>query len=190
MSRGREKFKKIKWFLNIYIFLLNFIPNKLLKYKLELIRNLRGNLGIVLRYCLIKCLAKKCGDNVVIKENVYLNEVENMSFGNNVSIHPMCYLDAQGGIEIGDDVSIAEKTNIISFEHNFKNTEIPIKDQGLILKKVVIKNNVWIGCSATILAGVEIDSGSIVGAGAVVTKQVSKNVIVGGVPAKIIKARV
>lgn len=52
-----------------------------------------------------------------------------------------------------------------------------------------IKNNVWVGAKATILCGVVVEIGSIIGAGAVVTRRVKKNTIVAGVPAKIIKER-
>jgi acetyltransferase-like isoleucine patch superfamily enzyme len=101
----------------------------------------------------------------------------------------MCYVDATGGIAIGNDVSIAHGTSIMSTTHKYENIDIPIKDQGFNSSKTVIRNNVWIGAKATILSGILIESGSIVAANAVVTKDIAKNTVVGGVPAKIIKER-
>ncbi|RIE04487.1 acyltransferase [Cohnella faecalis] len=137
----------------------------------------------------MKTIAKSCGNNVACHTNVYFFNPENISIGNNVSIHPMCYIDASGGIEIGSDVSIAHGNTIMSATHAYENVYIPIADQGIVLKKVVIKDNVWLGAKATIVCGVTIHSGSIVGANSVITKDTLPNSIVGGVPAKVIKYR-
>ncbi|MFC4222721.1 acyltransferase [Lysinibacter cavernae] len=77
----------------------------------------------------------------------------------------------------------------MSTEHNYASRDLPIRDQGTTASKTVIESNVWIGAGAKILAGVHIESGSIVAAGAVVVSRVSANSIVGGVPAKVIKSR-
>ena len=113
----------------------------------------------------------------------------NMELGSNVSIHPMCYLDASGGIRIGNDVSIAHGTSILSFEHRFDSLEIPIKDQEVDYRPVSIGNDVWIGAKATIVAGKTIGTGSIIGANSVVTHDVDTYVIVAGSPAREIKKR-
>ena len=137
---------------------------------------------------MLKTLAD-IGDNVSINPNIYIFNPENLSIGNNVSIHPMCYIQASGGIKIGNDVSIAHGVTLLSESHRFSNLNIPIKDQGLDYKETIIQSNVWIGAKASILAGVTVKSGSIIGAGAVVTKEVEEYSIVGGVPAKVIKSR-
>lgn len=149
----------------------------------------RGNKGLVIRYILLKTIAKDCGDNVSIHPSVYLLNPQNIHIGNNVSIHPMCYLDATGGIYIDRDVSIAHGVTIMSTTHTYDDLAIPIKDQPFEVLQTTIEENVWIGAKATILAGIKIGSGSIVGANCVVTKLVPPDVIVAGVPAKIIKKR-
>ncbi|MFK3936222.1 acyltransferase [Alkalihalobacillus sp. NPDC078783] len=126
---------------------------------------------------------------MAVFSNVYINNVHNLVIGDNVSIHPMCYLEASGGIEIGNNVSIAHNTTIMSEEHIYVNLETNIKDQGSTYKYTTIHDNVWIGAGCRILAGSTIFNGSIVAAGAVVKNSVKSNTIVGGVPAKVIKER-
>lgn len=149
----------------------------------------KGKIGIALRYILLKTLAKQVGDNVSIHSGVYLFHPENLSIGDHVSIHPMCYLEASGGLTIGNNVSIAHGATIMTESHRYDSLDIPIKDQGLLFKETIIESDVWIGAKATILYGTTIGSGSIVAAGAVVTKNVPRLAIVGGVPAKVIRLR-
>lgn len=188
-ERGREKFKRYKSFL---VGISNFVrvfPVNIRKMIFVAIRGIPGNVGIALRYVVLKTLAKSIGDNVSVHENVILLHVENLKIGDNVSIHPMCYLDANGEISIGNDVSIAHGTSIISTTHNYEDKNEMINNQGLKKKKVNIGNNIWIGAKATVVCGIDILDGTVVGAGAVVTKSFPPNVVVGGVPAKILKER-
>lgn len=187
--RGRELFQKyyiiILWITNI----IKLVPLSLRKKMLYFFRSTRGRKGMLIRYMLIKTIAKKCGKNVSIHDNVYIFYPENLVLGNNISIHPMGYLDACGGIEIGSDVSIAHGTTILSSEHEHKDLTIPIKDQGIINKNTKISDNVWIASKCTILGGANISSGVIVAANAVVKGNSQKNSIIGGIPAKKIKER-
>lgn len=156
---------------------------------LILFRSTEGKLGIIIRYILLKSLVKNIGSNVVIFPNVILKNYENLEIGNNVSIHSMTYIEASGGVKIGNDVSIAHGVTIMSETHNFSRNDIPIKDQGISYFKTVIENNVWIGAKATILAGIIIAEGSIIGASSVVTKNTEKFSTNVGIPAKMIKNR-
>lgn len=170
--RGRDGFDRIKGFL---LFLSNLI--KMLPFNIRVIcfnhaRNIQGKKGLAIRYLILMTLAKKCGDNVTIHPNVFLFNVQKLSLGNNISIHPMCYIDATGGINIGNDVSIANGTTIMSTTHTYQDLIIPIKDQIVEKKQVIIYDNVWIGARVTILAGINIHSGVIVGANSVVTKNI------------------
>jgi len=78
---------------------------------------------------------------------------------------------------------IGHNVVIATLNHDFN----PANRISMTAKKVVIGNNVWIGSSSVILPGVSIGDGSIIGAGSVVTKNVEKNILVAGNPAKIIK---
>jgi acetyltransferase-like isoleucine patch superfamily enzyme len=92
-------------------------------------------------------------------------------------------------IEIGDDCIIADSVHIYDHDHNFDNLQKLIKEQGYKTVSVKIGNNVWIGTKATILKGVSIGDGAIIGANAVVNKDVPSNAIVAGNPAQILKMR-
>lgn len=190
-KRGRDKFKKYKKIINLISKLYSLFPLKFRKKLFEHYRMKKGIKGLVIRYALLKTIAKSCGDNVSIHENVYMLHPENINIGNNVSIHPMCYLECgdNEGIFIGNDVSIAHGTSILSNTHLFNQTEIPIKDQGTLSKKVVIEEDVWIGTKVTILCGITIKKGSILGANTLVNKNVNEYSIMGGVPAKLLKKR-
>lgn len=188
-KRGREKFSKYKGVINLLVKLNKLLPYKMRLKKLIRCRNKTGILGILKRYVLLKTLCKECGDNVVVTEGVYIHNPRNLSLGNNVSIHSMSYIEAIGNVYIGNDVAIAHGVTIMSTSHMYDDKEIPIKDQNYIVEPVVIKDNVWIGAKATVLCGITIDEGSIVGANSVVTKNVEKNTIVAGAPAKVIKTR-
>lgn len=108
---------------------------------------------------------------------------KNLKIGRNVFINACCQFQDQGGISIGDGTLVGQKTVIATLNHH----QNPSKRANLIPKPVVIGNKVWIGANVTILPGVTIGDGAIIAAGAVVNKDVEKNTIVGGVPAKKIK---
>ena len=188
--RGRDRFNKNKTIFNLISKIFTGLPLFLRKKLLQNCSSMQGLKGIAIRYALLKTIAIECGDNVAINQGVFIFSPEKLKIGSNVSIHPMCYIDASGGIEIGNDVSIAHGATIMSTTHTYFNLNIPIKDQPCLKKKTRIEDNVWIGAKAVIIAGVKLSKGSVVGAGAVVTKNVPENSISGGVPAKIIKIRI
>jgi acetyltransferase-like isoleucine patch superfamily enzyme len=122
------------------------------------------------------------------------------------------WVEADGGtLEVSDDVFIGFGSRIVCNEHIFLGRSVMMaefvtirdmnhgyeepdevrfmKHQKNVTKPVIIEDGVWIGAKATILAGVRVGHGAIIGAGAVVTKDVPPNAIVGGVPAKVIKYR-
>ena len=113
----------------------------------------------------------------------HTNFGRHIQIGKNVFINHACTFLDLGGIVIEDDVLIAPKVSIITENHPVNPKERKILD----LKSVTIKRNVWIGANATILPGVTVGENSVVAAGAVVTKDVPANTLVGGIPAKIIK---
>ena len=108
---------------------------------------------------------------------------QNIKVGKNVFINSGCCFQDQGGIEIGDGVLIGQQVVIATINHDFD----PEKRENMFPAPVKIGNRVWISAHATILSGVTVGDNSIVAAGAVVTKDVPANVVVAGVPAKIIK---
>ena len=94
-----------------------------------------------------------------------------------------------GPLIIGNDVMMGPEVVILTYSHKFDRLDIPMNDQGSYVDPVMIGNDVWIGTRSIILPGVKIGNGVLIGAGAVVTKDVPDYAIVGGVPAKIIRYR-
>jgi acetyltransferase-like isoleucine patch superfamily enzyme len=93
-----------------------------------------------------------------------------------------------GPVSIGNHVNLAQGITVSALNHNFSDTTKRIDEQGISTSQIIIEDDVWIGANAVILAGVRIGSHSVVAAGAVVTHDVPPNTLVGGVPAKVIKA--
>ncbi|MBR3654785.1 MAG: sugar O-acetyltransferase [Elusimicrobia bacterium] len=108
---------------------------------------------------------------------------KNIKIGKNVFINACCRFQDQGGIEIGDGSLIGHNTTIATLNHDFN----PDKRANLHPSPVKIGKNVWIGSDCTILPGVEIGNGAVIGAGSVVTKNVPANSVVVGSPARVIK---
>ncbi len=114
-----------------------------------------------------------------------------IKIGDNVNINNDVHIACINRIEIGDNCLLASRIYISDHDHGSFNDEslkiAPSKRQLISKGPVIIKNNVWIGEGAAILANVTIGENSIVATNAVVTKDVPPNCIVGGIPAKIIK---
>ncbi len=110
--------------------------------------------------------------------------------GDNVAISPCCNIGADNGhIEIGRNAAIGPGTVIRAANHRFSARDVPIMGQGHKTGSVKIEEDVWIGANCVILPDVTIGRGAIVGAGAVVTRNVGPYAIVGGVPARQIGMR-
>jgi acetyltransferase-like isoleucine patch superfamily enzyme len=121
--------------------------------------------------------------DVSIFTPLYINYGKHITIGKNVFINFDCIFLALGGITIEDDVLIGPKVSLITENHPLN----PEDRKGLTAKPILIKKNAWIGANATILPGVTIGENAVVAAGAVVSKDVPDNTIVGGIPAKFIK---
>jgi len=186
-GRGRTLFARFRLPLRLGVAFLRILPRSVCSVLLPILRGVPTVLGIALRYMLIARLAKKCGDNVAVFEGAYLFELENLSIGNNVSIHQMCYISAAGGVSIGNDVAIAHGSTIMSTEHNYSDSAVPIRDSGGQWAPVRVANDVWIGAGVRILAGVTIGEHSVIGAGAVVVRDISAFSVAVGVPARVIR---
>lgn len=167
--------------LIIYKLILSHLPNSERGNWISLIiRKLRGAVG--------KVLFDYCGSNVNIEKGADFGTGKGISLGDYSGIGVNCKV--RGPLTIGENVMMGPNVNILTHSHNFDRTDIPMCKQGGNFKSVTIGNDVWIGMNTLILPGVHIGNGVIIGAGAVVTKDIPDYVVVGGVPAKIIKNRI
>lgn len=120
---------------------------------------------------------------VTVFPPIHINNGRNLVIGKKVFINFDCTFLALGGITIEENVLIGPKVSLITEGHPLASKE----RHGLVPGKILIQKNAWIGANATILPNVTIGENSVVAAGALVNKDVPPNVVVAGIPAKIIK---
>ena len=113
-----------------------------------------------------------------------------IKIGNNVGIGEFAYLGGAGGLTIGDECIIGQYFSCHPENHHFENTAVSIRFQGVSHKGIVVGKNCWIGSKVTILDGVTIGDNCVIAAGAVVTKSMPANSVIGGVPAKVLRMRI
>lgn len=150
--------------------------------------------------CYLSALGKgqlKLGDNVgigaysrLIVSTSFNNLGSHIHIGNNVGIGEFAYLGGAGGLEIGDECIVGQYFSCHPENHNYENLKTPIRHQGVSRKGIKIGRNCWIGSKVTILDGVTIGDNCIIAAGAVVTKNMPDNAVIGGVPARVLKSRI
>lgn len=138
-----------------------------------------------LRWLLSKITFKHIGNKVRLLRNLDIRKPRNIDIGNDVVINKRVLLDGRGGIlKIGNHVDIAQESIIWTLGHDVNDI-----NHTSIGKNTTISDYVWIGARSTVMPGVTISRGAVVGACSVVTKDVPENAIVAGVPAKIIGHR-
>lgn len=140
------------------------------------------------RVGLLKKIGMKIGENTRISMNVIIRNPANIEIGHNVSIQENCFLSGYNRIKIGNDVSIAHGVSVLTSSHETDGVGI-IKNKKLLSEPVEIGNNVWIGMKSSVLMGVSIGDGSVIGAHSLVTKSIDSNAVAFGVPAKVVRDR-
>ncbi len=110
-----------------------------------------------------------------------------LKMGNNSAVGDFTHFGAAGGITIGNDVIMGSYVSFHAENHNFNDTTKLIREQGVNSKGIEIGNNIWVGAKVTFLDGTKVGNNCVVAAGAVVKGEFPSNVIIGGVPAKILK---
>lgn len=140
----------------------------------------------------LKARLKSCGDKVYIHPTVQIADPQLVLIGNNCHFQNDCKLfGCGGGIEVGEGTIFSHEIQVFARNHYYDGEDLKLLpyDERYFCKKVVIGKYVWVGARATILPGVTIGDGAVIGAGSVVTKDVPPCAVVGGNPAKIIKYR-
>ena len=128
-------------------------------------------------------LNKPVDDTLFLIPPFYTDFGHNITFGKNVFVNHACTFMDRGGITLEDNVLVGPKVNLITTNHP---TE-PGQRRSTISRPIVLKQGAWLGANVTVMPGVTIGENAIVGAGAVVTKDVAANTIVAGVPARVVK---
>ena len=149
-------------------------------------KNSSKGLSQRIRGLLVKGFINACGKKINVQKGVELSR--RISIGDFSGIGKNSMI--QGNVTIGSHVMIGPELYIYTQNHAFDRVDIPMDQQGFSeMKPVEIGDDVWIGSRVTILPGVKIGKGAIIGASAVVTKDVPEYAVVGGNPARILKYR-
>ena len=136
-----------------------------------------------LRKLFSKLTLEEIDDSFRLFPPFYTDSGKNIHLGKNVFINACCNFQDQGGIFIGNNVLIGHNVTLATINH-----DVNIETRGnMLLKPIIIEDDVWIGSGAIITQGVRVGKGAIIAAGAIVTKDVEPYSVVGGVPAKLIK---
>jgi maltose O-acetyltransferase len=142
--------------------------------------------SLYIRRYLSKGILCYCGKNVNIERGAVFTSKVSIGDNSNIGINSLL----TGTVKIGKNVMMGPEVYIYTINHEFSRTDIPMIEQGYEKEReVIIGDDVWIGSRVTILPGIEIGEGSIIGASSVVTKSVEPYSVVAGNPARVIKKR-
>lgn len=161
----------LSWF---FLLLTNWWPENIITCKI--------------RGALVGLLFKSCGRNFQLGRNFRIIHPQEMCVGDNVYIAQDAWINAKGGLSLGNSVTIGPRCGLVTTYHN------KVDGRGFAHKigsgshaSISIGAGTWLAINVVIRHGITVGCGCIVAANAVVTKNVPDNVIVGGIPAKIIK---
>jgi len=129
------------------------------------------------------------GTGACITGPIYIGNPRQTYFGDDVCINPGFQSFGEGSLRIGSHVHMGQNVRILTANHNYERPDALPYDQQRVRQDVIVEECVWIGDSAIIVPGVRVGEGSIIAAGAVVTRDVPPLAIVGGAPAKVIRER-
>lgn len=126
-------------------------------------------------------IGKTVDDSFILIPPFYTAGGVDIRVGRNVFVNQNCTFYDLGGLDIADDVMIGPNVSLITTGHPLEPSQ---RRAAVIAKPIVIEKNVWIAANATIIGGVRVGENSVVAAGAVVTKDIPPNTLVGGNPAR------
>lgn len=165
------------------------IPIEIREWEWALLSIIPGHVGEFLRRLILSRQFKICGKNLKIATQVRIRNPNLLEVGDAVVIAEDTFINAGGGLEIGNNVILGPYSKIWTVNHNFERLDLPIWEQGWTRHFTRIEDGVWIGAGAIVLPGVTIAKGSIIGAGTVVTKNVPSCSIVVGNPGRVVGSR-
>jgi len=184
--------------------------------EIEIMEKIKHALGLLFNAALLKCRFVRQGvrihpstrvgrraeicifpagqGSICIGEDCWIDDyVRIMTYGGSIEIGKHSSVNdftvIRGTVRIGDHVRIAPHCVLVALSHKFDRTDIPISAQGSIKRPIVVEDDVWIGSNSTVLDGVTIHRGSVIGAGSVVTHDIQEFSVAVGNPARVIRKR-
>ena len=129
-------------------------------------------------------------DGVHVHPHVLLRAFDGViEIGEGSTVNAFSAIYGSGGVTIGRLVSIGPHVAIVASTKNYRDRDVPIKQQGIMSRGIVVEDDVWLGAHAVVLDGVRIGRGAVVGAGSVVRQDVPAFAVVAGVPAVVVGER-
>ena len=135
------------------------------------------------RRLLSRLVGYRVDDTVRVFPPLYTDFGKNLHIGRGVFINACCHFQDHGGVTLGDGCQVGHGVVFATLNHFLE----AARRKATYPAPITVGRNVWIGSNATILQGVTIGENAVVAAGAVVTRDVPPNTVVGGVPARVIK---
>ena len=147
-----------------------------------------GTLAKKMRAAACRRIFRKTGSRINVERGAYFGTGHDIEIGDHSGIGINCHVP--NNIKLGKDIMMGQDVLIIAENHKFEGLETPMRLQGFIsTDPVVIEDDVWIGARVIILPGLRIGNGAILGAGAVVTKDIPPLAICAGNPARVLRYR-
>ncbi len=152
--------------------------------------HLPGHFGTELRGRVLPRYFAAAGEGLLVHEGVRIRGVKRLLVGSQVEIGVDNFIQASGGVTLGNDVMMGPGVKIWSINHRFDDPDRPIREQGYDYEEVTIGDHVWIGADAFIMPGVTIPEGCVISACATVAKKkYPPYALIAGSPARVIGTR-
>lgn len=159
-------------------------------YYNAILMHIPGNLGLELRRNIIPRYFESCGQDVHILEGVRFRGIHKLKVGDHVRLGVDNFIQASGGVTLGNGVMLGPGVKIWSVNHKFDDLNIPIYDQGYDYEAITIGDGVWLGANVLVLPGVTIPEGCVVSASSVVHKKAyPPYAILAGNPCRVVGTR-
>jgi len=146
-------------------------------------------LGMAIRNCVYRLLGMKIKGFCWIQPGVTIVNLSRLSVGKNFGCNSGTYINAVGGIRMGNDVLIGSNVTISSGKHEIEGRQTSVFSRPTIPMTIVFGDDVWLGAGVSVLPGIQIADGTVVGANSVVTKNTQPFSVMVGIPAKVIRFR-
>lgn len=167
---------------------MSFISENVFLTIYGIVKYLPSPIGDALRYAVVRLFNANVR-TVWIHEGVTFRNLKGIRVGDGSSLNEFVFINGYGGVTIGKNVAVGAGCRFASFEHAFHGSRGPVIRLPIEKRPIVVEDEAYLGYGVTVLGNVTIGKGAVVGAGAVVTKDVPQYAIVCGVPAKIVGSR-
>ncbi|MBW3084578.1 2,3,4,5-tetrahydropyridine-2,6-dicarboxylate N-acetyltransferase [Austwickia sp. TVS 96-490-7B] len=148
-----------------------------------------GAISRTIRAALVRRMVDQAGNDITVESGAHFGSGKGIVIGDRSGLGVRA--EILGPLVLGTDVMMGPGCTFISTNHRFDDPDRPMNSQGGLddIRPVVVEDDVWLGANVTVTAGVRIGTGSVIAAGAVVTRDIPPFSIAAGVPARVLRSR-